>query len=60
MQDKMISEQRLTQRLTQYWDRLRKETPLPEISKFNSNAIAEIWDFCFRVGVDIHEKGKRN
>ncbi len=60
MQDKMISEQRLTQRLTTYWERLRKEAHLPEITKFNSNAVAEIWDFCFRVSVDIHEKGKRS
>lgn len=41
-----MNEARLTMRLTTYWDRLRKDQPLPLFSQFNSSAIEDIWKQC--------------
>lgn len=39
-------QQRLVDRLTQYWDHLRKDAPIPEFSSFSKSAIQDIWDSC--------------
>lgn len=39
-------EQRLTDRLTKYWELLRKEDALPVFGKFNSSAIDDVWGNC--------------
>jgi hypothetical protein len=44
-------EQRLTVRLTQYWQRIRKDAPMPDYKKHNSGAIEDLWPFCFVVSV---------
>ena len=48
MQDK-----RLTHRLTDYWNRLRKEYPLPQIGKFNPAALEDIMGKCCIWRVEI-------
>ncbi|MFM9890324.1 MAG: PAS domain-containing protein [Rickettsiales bacterium] len=38
--------QRLTERLTLYWNQVRKEAPMPEFSHFNAGAVDDIWQQC--------------
>lgn len=42
----MSSEQRLNERLTNYWNHLRKEEDLPEFVQFNIAAIEDLWSQC--------------
>lgn len=42
----MSAEARLNDRLTTYWNMLRKEEPLPEFVQFNVAAIEDIWSQC--------------
>lgn len=39
-------EQRLTVRLTDYWNTLRKEAPMPNFVQFNQGAVSDIWPNC--------------
>lgn len=39
-------EARLNDRLTSYWNLLRKEEPLPEFVRFNVAAIEDLWSQC--------------
>jgi hypothetical protein len=41
-----MSEQRLVERLTKYWDGLRKDANIPEFSQFNISAVEDIWGQC--------------
>ncbi|MGE3714041.1 MAG: hypothetical protein AB7F82_05880 [Alphaproteobacteria bacterium] len=47
-----MQEQRLTVRLRSYWDMVRKDQPYPDIHRFNTSAIEDIWPFCFRVSIN--------
>lgn len=51
--ESFVSEKRLVDRLVQYWNRVRKELPLPAIEKFNETAIPDVWQYCIRLSV-IH------
>ena len=42
----MGSEMRLNDRLTTYWNSLRKDAPVPEFGRFNRSAIEDIWSQC--------------
>lgn len=53
----LTREQRLTLRLTNYWNLIRKDKPFPRIEQFNFGAIAELWPDC--VQVRLHGGGKR-
>jgi len=52
-----MQEQRLTRRLTKYWELVRKQADFPENIKFNAAAIEDVWPYCFRVGVN--NRGKK-
>lgn len=39
-------EKRLDDRLTRYWELLKKDETLPAFGKFNSSAIDDVWDSC--------------
>lgn len=47
-----MHEKRLTQRLTGYWDRLRKEDAMPPFQKFNPSALDDVWDNCMLIAVN--------
>lgn len=39
-------ENRLSERLTSYWNNIRKDLLMPDFSHFNSSAIDDIWQQC--------------
>ncbi|MES2985033.1 MAG: PAS domain-containing protein [Pseudomonadota bacterium] len=39
-------EHRLGDRLTTYWDTIRKDEPMPDFTHFNTSAISDIWQQC--------------
>ena len=41
-----MNEYRLTDRLSTYWNTLRKEEPMPAFTQLNTSAIADIWQQC--------------
>ena len=47
-----MHEQRLTFRLKSHWDALRKDEPLPDIHHFHTDAVEDLWPFCFKVRID--------
>jgi hypothetical protein len=47
----IMIELRLTTRLTQYWERLRKENDLPTINLLNPQMILDLWDKCIQISV---------
>lgn len=59
MLDKMVPEQRLTTRLSNYWERLRDGASLPNIERFRSGDIPDMWEFCFQVSVDQHDASRK-
>ena len=42
----MGSDQRLIDRLTNYWHLIRKDAPVPEFVQFNISAIEDLWAQC--------------
>lgn len=54
----MSIERRLTHRLTQYWERARKDAPFPSYRKFNAAALDDIWQQCFCLRVTPSARGK--
>ncbi len=42
----MSVDHRLTDRLTNYWNLIRKESVMPEFAHFNHSAISDIWQQC--------------
>ena len=55
-----MMDKRLTTRLTDYWNLLKKDSVLPEYSKFNNAAIADIWPSCFMLAVQPSTEKTRN
>lgn len=49
----MINDKRLTQRLLNYWNNLRKDLVLPQFEQFNSGAISDIIENCCIWSIDI-------
>lgn len=45
-------EKRLDDRLTKYWELLKKDEILPAFGKFNSAALDDIWDSCVLFSVN--------
>lgn len=41
-----MEDQRLTKRLMEYWNRLRREALLPQWAQFNAGAMQDIWGQC--------------
>ena len=48
-----MEDQRLTKRLTEYWNRLRKDLPLPAWAKFNVGSLQDVWGQCCVWRVDL-------
>ena len=42
----MTHDQRLIDRLTTYWNLLRRDEPVPDFAKFNISAIEDLWSQC--------------
>ena len=51
-----MQEQRITRRLLTYWDGVRKSQQIPDILRFNSAAIEDVWPYCLRILVDARHK----
>ena len=51
-------EHRLSERLTSYWNNLRKDLPMPDFGHFNASSIADIWQQCvlFTVSPEVDNK----
>lgn len=48
-----MHDKRLTQRLTDYWDRLRRDAQLPQIEQFNPRPLEDIMGNCCMWKVDV-------
>jgi PAS domain len=53
-----MNEHRLTDRLTSYWDNLRKDKEIPDFSQFNSSAIDDLWQQCILFTVSPTTEGR--
>ena len=53
-----MNEHRLTDRLTTYWDNLRKDADLPDFGHFNASAVDDIWQQCILFTVQPPVIGK--
>ncbi len=42
---------RLTDRLSTYWNSIRKDEPMPNFSQFNASAISDVWQKCILFSV---------
>lgn len=52
MRGKHVTEKRLVDRLSGYWERLPSETgSLPNVNSFNRGAVQDVWPFCMRLQV---------
>ena len=49
-----MEDPRITIRLLQYWQMIRKNELFPSIEQFNSAVIGDLWQQCFLVSVDTH------
>lgn len=47
-----MHEKRLNNRLTQYWELLKKDNVMPNFAKFNNSAIEDIWGNCILFSVN--------
>ena len=54
-----MDEKRLTTRLTNYWDRLRKEEPMPHYAWWNPSSINDICPNCVTIIAEPYGKQKR-
>lgn len=54
----MMQDQRLIDRLTRYWNSMRREEPMPRFAQFNSSAIDDIWQQCLLFTVQPASAGK--
>jgi hypothetical protein len=49
-----MQEKRITHRLFKYWESVRKAQDLPDILRFNTGAIEDVWPYCFKLVVSRH------
>ena len=54
-----MEDKRLTKRLTDYWNRLRQDMPLPQWEKFNVGGLADVWGQCCVWRVNVANMDKR-
>lgn len=54
----MSSEHRLIDRLTSYWNLIRKDAPVPEFVQFNISAIEDVWQQCVLFTVQPTPEGQ--
>lgn len=47
-----IQEQRLTRRLLNYWQLIRKMKDYPDIVHFNTSAVEDVWGNCLRLSLE--------
>jgi len=55
----MSTDQRLIDRLTTYWNMIRKDAPIPEFVQFNISAIEDVWAQCVLFTVQPTAEGKQ-
>lgn len=55
-----MHEQRLTDRLTNYWNLVRKDDPVPDFARFNISAIEDVWQQCILFTVQPGQSGNHN
>jgi len=46
-------EHRLPARLSDYWERIRHRSPIPSMDWLNPQEIADLWQNCLRVAVEV-------
>src|SRR6476620_12463255 len=51
-------EQRLTARLLEYWESIRKDRRIPRIEHFNTAMVSDLWPGCMQLGLEP-DKGLR-
>jgi hypothetical protein len=52
-----MNDQRLSVRLTNYWNLIRKEQVLPEYSKMNPSAVHDLWPSCLVCRIEVTATG---
>jgi hypothetical protein len=50
---------RLTDRLTNYWENLRRGQPMPEFAHLNASALGELWQQCILFTVSAPVPGQK-
>lgn len=50
-------ELRLTSRLIQYWEKLKKDADVPPVEAFNPEVVHDLWGRCFQVVVQKDQDG---
>lgn len=53
-----MKDQRLVDRLTEYWKRLKGEQIMPEFERLQSDAIVDLWDRCIVLKTE-NKQGKK-
>ena len=53
-----MRDQRLSDRLTSYWNDIRGDAEMPDFSRLNSSTISEIWQQCILFTVQHSDDGK--
>lgn len=54
-----MQDHRLTERLTVYWNNLRRDDEIPDFSHFNASTIGDVWQQCVLFTVLPAAPGKR-
>ncbi len=49
------NEQRLTHRLLNYWQLIRKDMKMPQIEHFNTGVVEDLWHQCMMLSVDTRK-----
>lgn len=53
-----MTQNRLTQRLADYWEMLRKDQAIPEFARLNVSVISDIWPNCVLFSLQPAAEGK--
>ncbi len=53
-----MNELRLTDRLTSYWNNIKKDNVIPEFAQFNSSAVSDLWQQCILFTVHPTTEGR--
>lgn len=51
MTDPSVIERRITLRLMAYWEKLRKNNPMPVEADIDPDDLQDLWDYCFLIHV---------
>lgn len=54
----MESERRISHRLVNYWQQIKEDRPLPSADAIDSDDIADMWEDCFLVRINVHSDGE--